>query len=558
MVVTAKIQLLFAMVTCSVLVLDNTTSAYLLLLVMALLLLLMSVTVITAVHVAVFSGQWQWRWRHSQDTISRCWSALKDTEISPPVCSAASRTVDRVSVVVFCWLLLLLLLSSSCCCCCCSPRPRLVTAVVVALLVLLLLSSSCYCCCCCSPRPVSAVVVALLVLLLLSSSCYCCCCCSPRPVIALLVLLLLLLLLSSSCYCCCCCSPRPVIALLVLLLLLLLLSSSCYCCCCYCSPRPVIALLVLLLLLLLHSSFCCCCCCSARPPPPPLASFASHASTPIIQDQWGRHTSRINAYHTRPVRSPYFTHQRLSYKTSQVAMLHASTPVLQDRSGRHASRRAQEQCESWGGRPGLSVLMSLTVSVDVKQHWTMLRHWSQFSPNMSTDIRGHDALLRHVSRMNACPTRPVRSPCFMHQRLSHKTCQVALRHVSKSVCSKIHVLPIELCEEEALDDLPWNIHVLPIELWEDLPSKDNKRSLSQSQWTWFALKDRHVFISYNERNWPWKDYTGPLSITMNVICLEGTTRLKWRQRNSFSYTEYSLPRKDKHDKGSVTITAMCP
>ena len=28
--------------------------------------------------------------------------------------------------------------------------------------------------------------------------------------------------------------------------------------------------------------------------------------------------------------------------------------------------------------------MSLTVSVDVKQHWTMLRHWSQFVPNMST------------------------------------------------------------------------------------------------------------------------------------------------------------------------------
>ena len=44
----------------------------------------------------------------------------------------------------------------------------------------------------------------------------------------------------------------------------------------------------------------------------------------------------------------------------------------------------QELCESWGGRPGLSVLMSLTVSVDVKQHWTMLTHWSQFVPNMST------------------------------------------------------------------------------------------------------------------------------------------------------------------------------
>ena len=38
-------------------------------------------------------------------------------------------------------------------------------------------------------------------------------------------------------------------------------------------------------------------------------------------------------------------------------------------------------------------LMSLTVSVDVKQHWTVLRHWSQFVPNMSTDIRGHEALL---------------------------------------------------------------------------------------------------------------------------------------------------------------------
>ena len=35
------------------------------------------------------------------------------------------------------------------------------------------------------------------------------------------------------------------------------------------------------------------------------------------------------------------------------------------------------------------VLMSLTVSVDVKQHWTMLTHRSQFVPNMSTDIRGH-------------------------------------------------------------------------------------------------------------------------------------------------------------------------
>ena len=57
--------------------------------------------------------------------------------------------------------------------------------------------------------------------------------------------------------------------------------------------------------------------------------------------------------------------------------------------------RAQELCESLGGRPGLSVLTSLTVSVDVKQHWTMPTHWSQFVPNMSTDIRGHEALHHH-------------------------------------------------------------------------------------------------------------------------------------------------------------------
>ena len=51
----------------------------------------------------------------------------------------------------------------------------------------------------------------------------------------------------------------------------------------------------------------------------------------------------------------------------------------------------QELCESWGGCPGLSVLMSRLVSVDVKLYWTMLRHWSQLVPNMSTDIWGHSA-----------------------------------------------------------------------------------------------------------------------------------------------------------------------
>ena len=49
----------------------------------------------------------------------------------------------------------------------------------------------------------------------------------------------------------------------------------------------------------------------------------------------------------------------------------------------------QELCESRGGRPGLSVLTSLLVSMDVKLYWTMLRHWSQLVPNMLTDIWEH-------------------------------------------------------------------------------------------------------------------------------------------------------------------------
>ena len=46
----------------------------------------------------------------------------------------------------------------------------------------------------------------------------------------------------------------------------------------------------------------------------------------------------------------------------------------------------QELCESRGGCPGLSVLTSLLVSVDVKIYSTVLWHWSQLVPNMSTDI----------------------------------------------------------------------------------------------------------------------------------------------------------------------------
>ena len=46
----------------------------------------------------------------------------------------------------------------------------------------------------------------------------------------------------------------------------------------------------------------------------------------------------------------------------------------------------QELCESRRGRPGLSVLTSFLVSVDVKTYCTVLRHWSRLVPNMSHDI----------------------------------------------------------------------------------------------------------------------------------------------------------------------------
>ena len=50
--------------------------------------------------------------------------------------------------------------------------------------------------------------------------------------------------------------------------------------------------------------------------------------------------------------------------------------------------------ESRGGRPGLSVLTSLMVSVDVKQYWTMLTHLSQLVPN--NYVNRHPRTLRSL------------------------------------------------------------------------------------------------------------------------------------------------------------------
>ena len=58
----------------------------------------------------------------------------------------------------------------------------------------------------------------------------------------------------------------------------------------------------------------------------------------------------------------------------------STSTVISGRGLRQADPHlVQELCESRGGRPGLSVLASLLVSVDVKLYWTILRHWSQIS-----------------------------------------------------------------------------------------------------------------------------------------------------------------------------------
>ena len=82
----------------------------------------------------------------------------------------------------------------------------------------------------------------------------------------------------------------------------------------------------------------------------------------------------------------------LSYEqsgSSQTVRLRLSLLVSINRKGEIVG----EMLESRGGHPGLSVLTSLLVSVDVKLYWTMLRHWSQLVPNMSADIWGHYATL---------------------------------------------------------------------------------------------------------------------------------------------------------------------
>ena len=84
----------------------------------------------------------------------------------------------------------------------------------------------------------------------------------------------------------------------------------------------------------------------------------------------------------------------------------------------------QELWESRGGRPGLSVITSLPVSVDVKLYWTMLRHWSQLVPNMSSEDIKHHFIFSSGVRWGGWQSsnRPVSGPLFHTHR---STCEAA-------------------------------------------------------------------------------------------------------------------------------------
>ena len=60
----------------------------------------------------------------------------------------------------------------------------------------------------------------------------------------------------------------------------------------------------------------------------------------------------------------------------------------------------QGLCESRGGRPGLAVLTSFLVSVDVKQYCTVIRHWSRLVPN--NDVNRQSAQLVHNCTVCVC------------------------------------------------------------------------------------------------------------------------------------------------------------
>ena len=80
------------------------------------------------------------------------------------------------------------------------------------------------------------------------------------------------------------------------------------------------------------------------------------------------------------------------YEASLVSLRELISARKTSRSTRTKKLEVQELC-------GLSVLMSLTVSVIVNQHWTVLRHWSQFVPNNYVNRHHHHYGNYHLARV---------------------------------------------------------------------------------------------------------------------------------------------------------------
>ena len=126
------------------------------------------------------------------------------------------------------------------------------------------------------------------------------------------------------------------------------------------------------------------------------------------------------------------------------------------------SGRVQELCESRGGRPELSVLTIFMVSVDVKQYWTVLRHWSQFVPNMSTDIRGHEALLHHLSVRCYHDVKPERQGGNIHSCPTKHTKIMFIFCPTKRTKTRQYSFPV-LPSIQRQD----NVHFLSCQAYED-------------------------------------------------------------------------------------------
>ena len=117
---------------------------------------------------------------------------------------------------------------------------------------------------------------------------------------------------------------------------------------------------------------------------PNYINWHSHLYTPAVLSISGHHAAPLGGQ--REIKLINRSDLGL-VKPKDRACMHASTTECKDYLipfGLTPLLIVQELCESRSGRPGLSVLTNLLVSVDVK-----LRHWSQLVPNMSTDIWGH-------------------------------------------------------------------------------------------------------------------------------------------------------------------------